>query len=246
MSVALTIAGTDSSGGAGVAADLRVFETHGVTGAMAVTAVTAQNTLGVQAVELVTPELVRAQVASVASDSGVDAAKTGMLASAEIVEAVADAARDFGLRPLVIDPVMVATSGARLMDAAAVDVLKALLVPLATVVTPNLAEAAALVGWPVDDRMSMEKAALALAELGPEVVLVTGGHLGGEESPDCLVVAGEPAQWLGAPRVAGGHTVRGTGCMLSAAICAQLALGLAPVEACASAKTFVTRQLPQR
>lgn len=243
MSVALTIAGSDSSGGAGVAADLRVFDAYGVQGALAVTAVTAQNSLGVQAVETVTPELVRAQIASVASDMGVDAAKTGMLATADIVEAVAEAARDFGLRRLVVDPVMVASSGRRLLDLSAVDVLKERLLSLATVVTPNLAEAAALVGWPVGDSVSMEKAALALAELGPEAVLVTGGHLGGDASPDCLVLAGEPARWLDAPRVSGGHQFRGTGCMLSAAICAELALGADPAAACASAKSFVTKHL---
>ncbi len=250
MSVALTIAGSDSSGGAGVAADLRVFEAHGVRGALAVTAVTAQNTLGVQAAEVVAPELVRAQISSVASDMGVDAAKTGMLATAATVEAVAEAASDFGLRRLVVDPVMIASSGGRLLDLAAVDVLRERLLSLATVVTPNLAEAAALVGWPVDDRASMEKAAVALAAMGPEVVLVTGGHLGGDTSPDCLAPAGEPVEWLGAPRVLGGDTVRGTGCMLSAAICAQLALGANPVDACVSAKAFVTRsvsrELPQR
>jgi hydroxymethylpyrimidine/phosphomethylpyrimidine kinase len=237
---ALTIAGSDSSGGAGIAADLRVFEALGVHGAVAITAVTAQNTLGVQAIELVTPELVRAQIASVASDMGVTAAKTGMLGSAAIVEAVADAARDFGLRRLVVDPVMVASSGRRLLDEDAVEVVKERLLPVALVLTPNLAEAGALVGWPVEDRLSMEKAALAMAELGPEVVLVTGGHLTDDNSsPDCLVVAGGPAQWLEAPRVPGGHAVRGTGCMLSAAICAHLALGAEPAEACVAAKSFI-------
>jgi hydroxymethylpyrimidine/phosphomethylpyrimidine kinase len=244
VTVALTIAGSDSSGGAGVGADLRVFEALGVQGTVAVTAVTAQNTLGVQAVEVVTPELVRAQIGSVASDVGVDAAKTGMLASAEIVEAVAEAVQAFGLRRLVVDPVMVASSGGRLLDADGVAALRELLLPLATVVTPNLAEAAALVGWPVGDRASMEKAALALAELGPEAVLVTGGHLGDAESAaDCLVVAGEPPRWLDAPRVPGGHTARGTGCMLSAAICAHLSLGAEVVDAAAAAKLFVTHSL---
>jgi len=187
--------------------------------------------------------MVRAQIASVASDMSVDAAKTGMLASADVVEAVADAARDFGLRRLVVDPVMVASAGGRLLDLAAIAVLKERLLPLTTVLTPNLAEAEALVGWPVDDRVSMEKAALVVAELGPEAVLITGGHLLGDESPDCLAIAGELVQWLDAPRVPGGHQVRGTGCMLSAAICAQLALGSEPVEACISAKAFVTRSL---
>jgi hydroxymethylpyrimidine/phosphomethylpyrimidine kinase len=243
LSVALTIAGSDSSGSAGIAADLRVFGALGVPGALAVTAVTAQNTLGVQAVEEVTPELVRAQIASVASDLAVAAAKTGMLGSAAIVEAVAYAVQEFGLDRLVVDPVMVASSGGRLLDEDAVAVLKERLLPLATVVTPNLNEAAALVGWPVGDRASMEKAAHALADLGPQAVLVTGGHLGGDGSPDYLVLAGAPGEWLEARRVPGGHSVRGTGCVLSAAICAQLALGEDVEQAVLGGKDFVSRLL---
>ena len=175
--VALTIAGTDSGGGAGVVADLKTFEAHGVWGTAAITAVTAQNTLGVQAFEAVTPELVRAQIASVAADFGVDAAKTGMLASAEVVEAVATTVAQLGVGPLVVDPVLVSKHGDRLLAPDAVDAVRALLLPLATVLTPNLPEAEALVGFPVRTRADMEAAARALVELGPEVVLVKGGHL---------------------------------------------------------------------
>ncbi len=188
--VALTIAGTDSGGGAGVVADLKTFEAHGVWGTVAITAVTAQNTLGVQAFEAVTPELVRAQIASVAADIGVDAAKTGMLASAEVVESVATTVVQLGVGPLVVDPVLVSKHGDRLLAPDAVDAIRTLLIPLAAVLTPNLPEAEALVGFPVRTRDDMEAAARTLVDLGAEVVLVKGGHLAdGERSPDCLLVA---------------------------------------------------------
>lgn len=240
--VALTIAGSDSSGGAGIVADLKTFEAHGVWGTVALTAVTAQNTLGVQAVEAISPELVRAQIASVVSDLGVAAAKTGMLASAEIVESVAMTVAQLGVQPLVVDPVMVASTGGRLLDPDAVEAVCDLLLPRATVLTPNLAEAAVLTGFEVADRAGMERAARALAELGPEVVLVKGGHLGGDDSPDCLLVAGEAPIWLEGPRLAtrGAH---GSGCVLSAAICAELARGMEPADACVAAKRFVERAI---
>lgn len=240
--MALTIAGSDSSGGAGIVADLKTFEAHGVWGAVAITAVTAQNTLGVQAVEAISPEMVRAQIASVVSDLGVAAAKTGMLASAEIVESVAMTVAQLGMRPLVVDPVMVASTGGRLLDPDAVEAVRHLLLPRATVLTPNLAEAAVLSGMDVGDRAGMERAARVLAELGPEVVLVKGGHLSGPDSPDCLLVAGEEPVWLEGPRLAarGAH---GSGCVLSAAICAELARGMEPADACVAAKRFVARAI---
>lgn len=242
--VALTIAGTDSGGGAGVVADLKTFEAHGVWGAAAVTAVTAQNTLGVQAFESVTPELVRAQIASVAADLGVDAAKTGMLASAEVVAEVAATVRGLGVEPLVVDPVLVSKHGDRLLTADAVDAVRQLLVPLACVITPNLPEAEALVGFPVRDRAGMERAAAALLDLGAEVALIKGGHLGGDRSPDCLLAADAPdeAQWLDGARLPGRHT-HGTGCVLSAAIAAGLARGMEPADACVAAKRFVERAI---
>ena len=240
--VALTIAGSDSSGGAGIVADLKTFEAHGVWGTVALTAVTAQNTLGVQAVETLTPEMVRAQIASVVADLGVDAAKTGMLGSAAVVEEVARTVAELGVRPLVVDPVMVASTGGRLLDPDAVDAMVALLLPLAAVVTPNLAEAGALVGFEVGDRASMERAARALADLGPQVVLVKGGHLAGDTSPDCMLVAGDEPVWLDGPRLPdrGAH---GSGCVLAAAIAAELARGMEPADACVAAKRFVARAI---
>ncbi len=240
--VALTIAGSDSSGGAGIVADLKTFEAHGVWGTAAITAVTAQNTLGVQAVEALTPEVIRAQIASVVSDLGVDAAKTGMLASAEVVKAVALTIAQLGVRPLVVDPVMVASTGGRLLDPDAVEAVSGLLLPLATVVTPNLAEAAALTGFEVADRAGMERAARALADMGPDVVLVKGGHLEGDDSPDCLLVAGEEPVWLEGVRLPA-NGAHGSGCVLAAAICAELARGMEPADACLAAKRFVERAI---
>ena len=241
--VALTIAGSDSSGGAGIVADLKTFAAHGVWGTVAVTAVTAQNTLGVQAFDPVTPELVRAQIASVAVDLGIDAAKTGMLASAEVVESVCQTVAELGVGPLVVDPVLVSKHGDRLLAPDAVAAVRDKLLPLATVLTPNLPEAAALVGFPVTDREGMVAAARALLELGPQVVLLKGGHLGGDTSPDCLLVTGavEPV-WLEGPRLPGRHT-HGTGCVLSAAICAELARGMEPADACIAAKRFVEKAI---
>ena len=241
--VALTIAGTDSGGGAGVTADLATFAAHGVWGTVAVVAVTAQNTLGVQAVETVSPALVRAQIASVTSDIGVGATKTGMLATAEVVTAVAAAVRELALSPLVVDPVLASGHGDALLSVDALAVLRDELLPLATVVTPNLDEAAALAGVStIADRAAMENAALAIAARGPRVVLVTGGHLREPDgSPDLLVDDGKPT-WLEAPRVDARHT-HGSGCVLSAAICAELARGMDPADACVAGKRFVERAI---
>ncbi len=238
----MTIAGSDSGGGAGIVADLKTFEVHGVWGTCAVVAVTAQNTEGVQAFETLPAELVRAQVLSVAGDIGVDAAKTGMLASAELVATVAAVVRDAGIAPLVVDPVFVSKHGDTLLADDAVGALRHELLPLATVVTPNLAEAARLVGFDIDDRAAMAEAGRELARLGPSVALVKGGHLGGEHSPDCLVVAGAEPVWLEGERLPGRHT-HGTGCVLSAALCAELARGMEPADACVAAKRFTERAI---
>ena len=241
--VALTIAGTDSGGGAGVAADLKTFEAHRVWGTCAVVAVTAQNTLGVRSFETVSPRLVGDQIACVASDIGIDAAKTGMLASADLVVAVAAALREAGIVRLVVDPVLVSKHGSVLLADEAVDALRAELLPLATVVTPNLPEASRLVGFEVGDRDAMEAAGRHLVTLGPAVAMVKGGHLGGEESPDCLVIAGAAeAVWLEASRHPSRHT-HGTGCVLSAAICAELARGMDAADACVAARHFCARAL---
>ena len=240
--VALTIAGTDSGGGAGIAADLKTFEAHGVWGTAAVTAVTAQNTLGVQAAEPVDPALVRAQIRSVVEDIGVDAAKTGMLASLEVVEAVWQAVRDFRVQPLVVDPVVAASDGTSLLHEEAYETVWLHLLPLAAVVTPNLAEASMLCGFPVVDRATMEEAGRYLAGVGPRVVMITGGHLPDEtRSPDLLVADGA-LTWLDGVRQAAVDT-HGTGCVLSAAICAELARGMEPADACVAAKRFVERAI---
>jgi len=241
--VALSIAGSDSGGGAGIVADLKTFEAYGVWGTVALTAVTAQNTLGVQAVEAVTPEMVRAQICSVVADLGVDAAKTGMLASAAVVEAVALTVAELGVRPLVVDPVLAATTGGRLLDPDALAAVRDLLLPLATLVTPNLAEAAALAAvGPIMDRNAMVQAARALVDLGSRAVLVKGGHLGGPGSPDCLLVAGGEAEWLEGERLPA-EGIHGSGCVLSAALCAELARGREVAEACLAAKRFVERAI---
>jgi len=240
--VALTIAGTDSGGGAGVAADLKTFEAHGVWGTAAVTAVTAQNTLGVQAWENVSPALVRAQIESVARDLRPRATKTGMLGSLEVTEVVCQAVRDFALQPLVVDPVMVASSGDSLLEEQAIETIWLQLLPMATVVTPNLAEASSLSGFPVRDRATMEEAARYLSGMGSKVIMITGGHLeDGEQSPDLIVAEGE-LRWVDGLRIPSAHT-HGGGCVLSAAICAELARGMEPVDACVAAKRFVERAI---
>lgn len=239
--VALTIAGSDSGGGAGITADLKTFEAHDVWGTVAVVAVTAQNTVGVQAFETLPAALVRRQVESVAADIGVDAAKAGMLASAELVSTVAAAVRDFAVGNLVVDPVFVSKHGDTLLADDAVGALRDDLLPLAAVVTPNLPEAAALVGFAIEDRAAMEEAGRALAARGPKAVLVKGGHLGGDESPDCLVT-GDDVRWLEGARIEGRHT-HGTGCVLSAAIAAELARGMEPADACVAAKRFIEKAI---
>jgi hydroxymethylpyrimidine/phosphomethylpyrimidine kinase len=241
MRVAMSIAGTDSGGGAGVTADLKTFEAHGIWGTCAVAAVTAQNTLGVQGFVALPASLVQAQVRSVADDIGLDAVKTGMLASAELVGAVAEVLAAIGRPPLVVDPVFVSKHGDTLLADDAVDALRTRLLPLASVVTPNLPEAAALTGLVVEDRQGMEAAARSLADTGVAVVLVKGGHLGGETSPD-LLYAGGRFTWLEGARIPGRHT-HGTGCTLSAAIAAELARGMTPVDACQAAKHFVERAI---
>lgn len=240
--VALTIAGTDSGGGAGIAADLKTFEAHGVWGTMAVVAVTAQNTLGVQAFATLPPDLVRQQILAVAGDIGVDAAKTGMLAGAELVSSVAAGVIDAGIRRLVVDPVFVSKHGDTLLADDAVEALRVELLPLATVVTPNLPEAERLVGGAIADRPAMVEAGRALVAAGAQVALVKGGHLAGDQSPDCLVAAGAEPVWLEGERIPGRHT-HGTGCVLAAAITAEMARGMDPADACIAAKRFVERAI---
>lgn len=242
LPVALTVAGTDSGGGAGVPADLHTFAAHGVWGTCAVTAVTAQNTVGVDAAEILPPAIVAAQIAAVARDIGVAATKTGMLGDAGVVEAVAAAVREWGLHPLVVDPVAVTTTGAPLLSPGGLAALREVLLPLADLVTPNLAEAAALAGWaaPPQDRSGMEDVAEAVLALGAGAVLVTGGHLPGREAADLLVERGRGGRrWLTGPWLDSPHT-HGTGCVLAAATTARLARGEELVQAVERAKIFVT------
>lgn len=234
----LSIAGSDPSGGAGIQADLKAFSARGAFGMAALTALTAQNTQGVSAVELLPPEFVAAQIRAIFADVRVDAIKIGMIATASIASAVAEALAPHRGIPVVLDPVMIAKGGAALLDPQAVETLKEKLLPLATLVTPNLPEAAALTGLPeAADRHGMTEQAHALLALGPAAVLVKGGHLGGETSPDILVEAGRET-WFEAERTDTKNT-HGTGCSLSSAIAAELAKGLPPAEAVARAKAWL-------
>jgi hydroxymethylpyrimidine/phosphomethylpyrimidine kinase len=238
MRKALTIAGSDSGGGAGIQADLKTFAALGVYGSSAITALTAQNTLGVQGVYPVDPEFVGQQIDSIMSDIGADAAKTGMLFSVEIIQVVAACARRWGIEKLVVDPVMVAKSGDRLLREDAIDALKRELLPLAYIVTPNLGEASVLAGFEVNNKPAMEQAARAIYALGARIVVVKGGHLA--DCADDLVYDGaESMRWLPAEHIDTPHT-HGTGCTFSAAIAAFLAKGHTPLEAIARAKDYLT------
>jgi hydroxymethylpyrimidine/phosphomethylpyrimidine kinase len=238
----LSIAGSDSGGGAGIQADLKTFAALGCFGMTAITALTAQNTLGVRSIHAVPAQFLTDQIDAVVEDIGVDAVKIGMLHSADTVRTVAAALRRHGLAQVVLDPVMIATSGARLIDDAAVDVLVRELFPLAEVVTPNLDEASLLVGQPLRTEADMEAAARQLLERGARAVLVKGGHLEGETVSDLLLARGAQPLWMRAPRIASGNT-HGTGCTLSSAIASQLALGLDLVAAVASARDYIRAAL---
>lgn len=235
---ALTIAGSDSGGGAGIQADLKTFVANGCYGMSVLAALTAQNTLGVQGVLDVPPEFVAAQIDSVLSDIGCDAAKTGMLSRPAVIVAVADALRRHRVRRLVVDPVMVSKSGHRLLAEDAVDALRTELLPLATIATPNLEEAAVLLGWRAGSVEEMERAVRELHALGPRAVLLKGGHLhGSDRSPD-VFFDGERLEVLHAERLDAKHT-HGTGCTLSAAIAAHLARGAEPLAAVSAAKRWL-------
>ncbi len=241
MRVALTIAGSDSGGGAGIQADLRTFAAHRLHGASAVTAVTAQNSVAVTAWAALSPELVAAQIEAVATDMPVAATKTGMLANAGIVEAIADAAARLPLGPLVVDPVMVAKSGDRLVDASAQRAYLDRLVPRATLLTPNLHEAASFLGREVRDLDGMRRAARELLGLGAAAVLVKGGALPTGEAVD-VFCDGRGVVELREPRI-DTPNVHGAGCTLSAAICARLARGDELLDAIRGAKAWLTEGL---
>lgn len=234
----LSIAGSDSGGGAGIQADLKTIAALGCFGMTAITALTAQNTLGVRSIHAVPLTILADQIDAVVEDIGVDAVKIGMLHSAETVRTVADALRRHRLDPVVLDPVMIATSGAVLIDQAAVDVLVRELFPLAAVVTPNLDEAALLVGRALRGEADMEAAARELLARGARAVLLKGGHLEGDTVSDLLLAKDAPALWLRGPRIASPNT-HGTGCTLSSAIASHLALGATLAEAVQRAREFV-------
>ncbi|HZG42823.1 MAG TPA: bifunctional hydroxymethylpyrimidine kinase/phosphomethylpyrimidine kinase [Longimicrobium sp.] len=239
--IALTIAGSDSGGGAGIQADLKSFHAFGCFGTTAITAITVQNTRGVTDVHAIPVDTVRAQIRAVADDLPPVACKTGMLATAELVRAVAESIREHALPNYVLDPVMVATSGDRLLDEDAVRTIIDELLPLAAVVTPNLDEAALLVGFAVEDVPSMRCAAEQLVQMGARAALLKGGHLRGAELVDVLWDGREWHEWT-RPKL-DTHNTHGTGCTLSAAIAAGLAHGRPLRQAVEDALSYVQRAM---
>ena len=243
MQIALTIAGSDSGGGAGIQADLKTFHQFGVFGTSVIVAITAQNTRGVRAVETVREAMVAAQLTALAEDLPPAALKTGMLAEASLVRLVSRAIRENGWGPLVVDPVMVSTSGHRLLTTEAEDVIRDSLLPLAAVVTPNLEEAAVLTGRVVHDVATMERAGETLVRFGAGAALVKGGHLSGDgETLTDVLVTADTVRHFSHSRLATGST-HGTGCTLSAAITAGLALGRPLETAVEDGLDFVHRAL---
>ncbi|MEO7952924.1 MAG: bifunctional hydroxymethylpyrimidine kinase/phosphomethylpyrimidine kinase [Polaromonas sp.] len=238
----LSIAGSDSGGGAGIQADLKTFAALGCYGMTAITALTAQNTLGVRAIHAVPPAILRAQIDAVVEDIGLHAVKIGMLHSPEIVQTVAESIDRHGMVNVVLDPVMIATSGAVLIDNPAMAALVQELFNRAIVVTPNLDEASLLVGRPVDSEPAMETAAQEMLGMGASAVLLKGGHLAGDVVSDLLVTRDGGVHWMRAPRIRSANT-HGTGCTLSSAIAAHLALGASLPDAVERARTFVRAAL---
>ncbi len=240
--VGLTIAGSDSGAGAGIQADLKTFAALGVYGVSALTAVTAQNTRGVRAVHDLPATIVAAQIDAIFEDFNVAAVKIGMLSNSEIVEAVADALLRYSGRFVVLDPVMIASSGDALIGPAAVSAMKSRLFPLVDCLTPNLPEAAALLdGEIARDEAGMTTQGLALLSLGPRAVLMKGGHLESADPVDVLVTSARTLRFAGA-RIAS-RNLHGTGCTLSAALAAHIVIGWELEEAAARAKTFVARAI---
>ena len=237
--VALTIAGSDSGGGAGIQADLKTFAAFGVHGTSAITAITAQNTIGVTDILELPTSLVRAQIAAVVEDIGVQAAKTGMLSSAAIIGTVATAIEDYALRDLVVDPVMVAKGGAKLLRDDAVQALRERLIPLAAVVTPNLPEAEVLLERHVQTLDDRRRAARDLVAMGARAAVVKGGHA--DDATDVFFDGNQLVE-LRALRIDTANT-HGSGCVFSAAIAAGLAMGADPLAAVRQAKAFVTEAI---
>ena len=222
--VVLTVAGSDSGGGAGIQADLKTFAANGVFGTCAITCITAQNSQGVCAIQTLQPEIIARQMECIFDDMKVSAAKTGMLSTPEIVSQVAESFRKAEQKNLVVDPVMIAKSGDALLEPAAKQALVRELLPLSVLVTPNTPEATELTGKPIHERSDMEEAAERILDLGPNAVLIKGGHLDGPEVADLLWEQGSGPHWFVSQRINTPHS-HGTGCTLSAAITARLALG---------------------
>ena len=237
----LTIAGSDSSGGAGIQADLKTFAAHGVFGMSVITAVTAQNTCGVTQVQDMTPEMITAQIDAVFSDVRVDAVKIGMVSRSESIRAIAEGLKYWNPSVVVVDPVMISKSGYPLLQPEACDTLIRELLPLATLLTPNLPEAEAICGFAIHTEPEMELAARKIISMGTAAVLVKGGHLEGEKADDYLF-DGRQGTWLPGTRIQTQHT-HGTGCTLSSALAANLAKGLPLQEAVQAAKGYVTKAI---
>jgi len=242
VAVTLTVAGSDSGGGAGIQADLRTFAFHRVHGTSAITCVTAQNTTGVERVDALPPEAVVAQLTAIVSDIGVNAAKTGMLLNRDIILAVAEQVATAPIAPLVVDPVMVSRSGAQLIADAAIAALRSELVPQAAILTPNRYEAQILCGGEIDSLDAMKRAAETIRALGATAVLVKGGAMPGALQGTDVWFDGDRLEVLGGLAVPTRNN-HGTGCTLSAAIAANLALGSEPFAAVRAAKTYVTGAL---
>lgn len=239
---ALTIAGSDCSGGAGIQADLKTYSALGCYGMSVITVLTAQNTQGVQAIQELPPQFIIQQIQSILDDVGVDAVKVGMLFNSSIIKEVARALRENPVKNLVVDPVMFAKSGDRLLQEDAIDSYHQELLPLASVLTPNIAEASALLHREINNREDMEQAAKDLCDLGPQAVVVKGGNLLKESSDDCLFIKGEDVHWLPQERIAT-ENVHGTGCTFSAAIAAFLARSFPLEKAVPEAKQYLTEAL---
>ena len=236
----LTIAGSDSSGGAGIQADLKTFAAHGVFGMSVITAVTAQNTCGVTQVQDITPEVITAQIDAVFTDIRVDGVKIGMVSRTESIHAIAEALKKWKPPVIVVDPVMISKSGYPLLQPEACDALIKELLPLASLLTPNLPEAEAICGFAIKTEEEMEKAAAHIISLGARAVLVKGGHL--ENSADDYLYNGKEGIWLPGERIVTEHT-HGTGCTLSSALASNLAKGSSLEEAVKASKAYVTKAI---
>lgn len=239
---ALTIAGSDSGGGAGIQADLKTFSAFGCYGMSALTAITAQNTCEVSAIHAIPADIVAAQIKAVIDDIGVDAVKIGMLNEPKVISAVAACLNDCGTENIVLDPVMVAKSGDKLLQDDAVESLRQNLIPKAIIITPNIPEAEVLSGLKIATPKDLEIVAKSLLDLGPRAVLIKGGHFEHQHSPDYLVTKNGTHLWLDAERTESANT-HGTGCTLSSAIAASLALGTSLEQAVKQAKNYITEAI---